>query len=1215
MNTSLNRSKIYRNIAISLVLIFVFFGAFLFAKNLNQSYAINTSNIPTELADEFVSFSGDYYGETDGTGIPGISITPYYGNPVDDKSITYDFFCLNMNKEWADDYTFIPTASSKLPYAYVVLSTYNVPGYNYDANLERYLRQIAIWLYQYEQAGSPTNDTDPNYISSEQLTSIRNSKYYPYLTSLIDAAKSMKDPLENPPKVAINYDGNWTINGDNLITSSISINGSGLNYYNVSLPSSISSAKIIVDGSPISAGTKIDISKSFKIQIPINDIKINNIDFSISIDSQYEMFEAHKIVPQSGQSSYELIQDILTFIRTTNTTQTSIKLTIPTGNIKVAKIETGKTSVDGNNLEGAGLCITKSTESDCKNAIYTFTSTKSISNFTLVPGSYKVIEKTAPSGYLPSNQTYNFTIDEKGNASTTEIIIENTPTKVTLNKISKSNNNPISGAEIDIYKIDSESNTRTFINTITSVDNPNGIEVTNQDGSPLSFGNYVAIERKAPNGYFLDDNEHTFTLSKDKTNANIVINNSPNSLEIIKKDQKGNDLPGATFIINKDRENANNNIYDTCISGSSTKPCTFSMIPFGTYYIHETKAPDGYLKSNEVKEVVINAQTKETQTFTYTNIKKGITILKTDKAGNPLSGAELVLNTSSDICTKNSCIPYNNDSKYKWTSSNSPKDISNLPTGRYYIHEISAPDGYVLDTKPKEIEILPTDVTKSFTFSNELVSLSIEKLDKSGNPVSGAELAIYKAPYTTSSIPVDKWTSDGTPHNISNLKFGEYVLVELKPASGYYASNTSSKFTIDENTKNKQIKIYNEKKNITVLKVDKEQNPISGATLALFNADTDTQIGSSWITTNKEYTLNNLSNGNYYIKELKAPDGYITSSKKEIFTIDDNTTSKKVTFENDKIILRLAKVDASTGKNIAGATMRLSKTDGSIDPITFVSTESDYEVDGPNNKITPGTYILEELNSPTGYITSDSKIEFEVYSTGKVQTRKIISNNITISINNKKLIIDSNKISGFKFILVNNTTGEVIDNISLDHEGYTSNLLPNGEYYLEETDVPEGYILNTNKLNFFITDNTDNKVIKFSNDYTKVVISKKDITNGEEIPGAHLQLKDSDGKVIEEWISTTEGHLIEKILEAGKTYYLKETIAPSGYELSSSEVVFTMDHSGVVKMVAMNNTPYVNPPDTAKSRDSILYIIGITIIALGLYLIIPFTRKNYRTKA
>lgn len=1214
MNTSLNRSKIYRNIAISLVLIFVFFGAILFAKNLNQSYAINTSNIPTELADEFVSFSGEYYGETDGTGIPGISITPYYGHPANNDYITYDFFCLNMNKEWANDYTFIPTASSKLPYAYVVLSTYNVPGYNYDSNLERYLRQIAIWLYQYEQAGKPTKDTEPNYISSEDLTSIQNSKYYSYLTALIAAAKSMDDPLENPPEVSVNYDGNWTINGDNLITSSISINGNGLNDYTVSLPSSMSSAKIIVDDSAIAAGTKIKISKPFKIQIPINDIKTDNVNFSINVDSQYEAFEAHKIIPQPGQTSYQKIQDILTFIKKTKTTQASKNLTIPTGEIKIAKIEKGKTSVDGSNLEGAKLCITKSTESNCNNAIHTFTSTKSIATFTLVPGSYKVIEETAPSGYIPSNQTYNFTIDEKGNVSPSEIIIENTPTKVTLNKVSKSNNKPISGAEIEIYKIDSESSTRTLINTITSIDNSEGIEVTNQDGSPLSFGNYVAIERNAPNGYFLDDSEHPFTLSKDKPNANIVIENLPNSLKIIKKDQKGEDLPNATFVINKDRENANNDIYDTCVSGSD-KPCTFSMIPFGTYYIHETEAPAGYLKSDEVKEVVINSQTKETLTFTYTNTKKGITILKTDKTGKAVPGAELVLNTSSEICTKDSCIPYNNDSNYSWTSSDSPKDISNLPAGTYYIHEISAPDGYVLDTTPQKIEILPTDVTKSFTFLNESTSISIEKLDKSGEPVTGATLAIYNAPYTASSTPIDEWTSDGTPHNISNLKFGKYVLIELTPASGYYASNTPFNFTVDENTKNKQIQIHNEKKNITVQKVDKEGKPISGATLALFNADTDAQIGSSWETTKEEYTLSNLSNGNYYIKELKAPDGYITSSKKEEFTIDDNTTSKKVTFENDKIILRLAKVDASTGKNIAGATMKLSKTDGSIDPITFVSSESDYEVDGPNNKITPGTYILEELNSPTGYITSDSKIEFEVYSTGKVQTRKLISNNITISINNKKLIIDSNKISGFKFILVNNATGEEIDKISLDNGLYTSNLLPNGEYYLEETDVPEGYILNTNKFNFFITDNTDNKVIKFSNDYTKVVISKKDITNGEEIPGAHLQLKDSNGKVIEEWISTTEGHLIEKVLEAGKTYHLKETIAPSGYELSSSEVVFTMDHSGVVKMVAMNNTPYVNPPDTAKSRGSILYIIGITIIALGLYLIIPFTKKNYRTKA
>ncbi|MDE6086967.1 MAG: hypothetical protein K2G25_01100, partial [Oscillospiraceae bacterium] len=87
---------------------------------------------------------------------------------------------------------------------------------------------------------------------------------------------------------------------------------------------------------------------------------------------------------------------------------------------------------------------------------------------------------------------------------------------------------------------------------------------------------------------------------------------------------------------------------------------------------------------------------------------------------------------------------------------------------------------------------------------------------------------------------------------------------------------------------------------------------------------------------------------------------------------------------------------------------------------------------------------------------------------------------------------------------------------------------------------------------------------------TSVKISKVDITSEEELPGAKLQVIDKDDNVIDEWISGEEPHFIEGKLTAGKTYILRETIAPDGYVLAT-DVEFTVNEDGTVTEVVMKD--------------------------------------------
>lgn len=128
-------------------------------------------------------------------------------------------------------------------------------------------------------------------------------------------------------------------------------------------------------------------------------------------------------------------------------------------------------------------------------------------------------------------------------------------------------------------------------------------------------------------------------------------------------------------------------------------------------------------------------------------------------------------------------------------------------------------------------------------------------------------------------------------------------------------------------------------------------------------------------------------------------------------------------------------------------------------------------------------------------------------------------------------------------------------------------------------------------------------------------ISKQDITNKKELPGATLVVKDYDGNVIEQWVSTNEPHII-KDLKPG-IYTLTETIAPEGYILSSETITFTVKEDGSITKVVMYNTPNskeVPVENTASFKTITSSLLGTIIIIAGGYIIFKNSKKKELTK-
>ena len=178
-----------------------------------------------------------------------------------------------------------------------------------------------------------------------------------------------------------------------------------------------------------------------------------------------------------------------------------------------------------------------------------------------------------------------------------------------------------------------------------------------------------------------------------------------------------------------------------------------------------------------------------------------------------------------------------------------------------------------------------------------------------------------------------------------------------------------------------------ESSKVSIVKVDKNtQNALPGATLVL--KDSNGNVVTSWTSTNNYHVIRNLKNGTYTVTETVAPTGYILNSTPVTFTITDTNRDIKVKVENTPrdVVVNILKVDASTQNPLAGAVLVLKDSAGV--EITRFTTTTEPEV---FTDLANGTYTVEEISAPTGYMKSSEKITFTI--TDENQSHQIIFEN------------------------------------------------------------------------------------------------------------------------------------------------------------------------------------------------------------------------------
>lgn len=161
---------------------------------------------------------------------------------------------------------------------------------------------------------------------------------------------------------------------------------------------------------------------------------------------------------------------------------------------------------------------------------------------------------------------------------------------------------------------------------------------------------------------------------------------------------------------------------------------------------------------------------------------------------------------------------------------------------------------------------------------------------------------------------------------------------------------------------------------VSINKVDATtKKAIAGAELVV--KDSNGKIVSRWTSTINAHIINNLSNGFYTIEEIKAPNGYLKNEKGKTFTIDGKNNNITIAFENTpkNVVVNINKIDSATKQTLSGAVI-VVKDSSNREVARFTTTENPYVLTNLDN----GTYTVEEVSAPSGYIKSNERISFTV---------------------------------------------------------------------------------------------------------------------------------------------------------------------------------------------------------------------------------------------
>ena len=665
-----------------------------------------------------------------------------------------------------------------------------------------------------------------------------------------------------------------------------------------------------------------------------------------------------------------------------------------------------------------------------------------------------------------SGQTYRYLINNAKFESYIKIVKVDSETGKTI---------PYEGAGFEIYNADGEKMTMMY-----SYPSPTAIDVfyTNSEGylitpEVLPYGEYSLVEVQAPYGYVLDKTPVSFSVSSENAEEE-------NSLTIVKVEKQNTAQKGK-----------------------------ISVHKTGDIFTSVATASSAY--TNENGEMIVNPTT-------YTPVF----------ANGDLSGAVFQITAKEDIVTLDGTIrAYAGDVVSEITTDeNGYAETEPLYLGKYEVREIKAPYGYVLNNEPKDVELtyagqeFEVRDTVNTAFENEYqsVRISLSKVMESDEQFgiygkdcyTSVRFGLFASENITAAdgtvIPADGLLSEvSLAENMTakfdvQIPFGRYYVQEIA-TEGHYILN-GEKYLVNFEYMGQDIRTVDidcgqfvnllKRGRLEGHKVDDKSEPLENAVFGLFRTDCTEFVSANALMTavsdeNGYFEFDEIPYGEYIVREIEAPTGYILSGESYPVTVCEDGETITIRTVNKPITVEVSKVDVY-GEELIGADMQLENADGEI--------IDEWISDGTNHIVTElpaGDYTLKEIAAPDGYVIA-TDIEFEVFADGTIKIRNVDST--AVSDNGYPLIVMVDDTTKVRISKQDVTTGkelpgatlQIIDeNGNVVEEWVSTNephmiegkLIAGKEYTLKEIIAPEGYEI-ANEIKFTVNaDGTVTEVVMY----------------------------------------------------------------------------------------------------------------------------------------